>query len=85
MDHPWMGLLLTEGETQAKYSRCAATLVDKGIDSFTDLSLFSQIGSNIFLTAAHCLQNWAEVVQAPSQLKIILGVQDRRKLTSGAM
>ena len=83
MDHPWMGLLLTEGETQAKYSRCAATLVDKGIDSFTDF-LFSQIGSNIFLTAGHCLQNWAEVVQAPSQLKIILGVQDRSKLTSRA-
>merc|ERR1719458_169074 len=68
LDHPWMGLLLTEGETRANYSRCATTM----------------IGSNVFLTAAHCLQNWAGVVQAPSQLKIILGVQNRRKLTSTA-
>ena len=40
MDHPWMGLLLTEGETQAKYSRCAATLVDKDINFFLIFSLF---------------------------------------------
>ena len=41
MDHPWVGLLLMEGETQAEYSRCAATLVDKCIIFFfTDFSLF---------------------------------------------
>ena len=84
MDHPWMGLLLMEGETQAEYSRCAATLVDKCIIFFLLIFLFSQIGSNIFLTAAHCLQNWAGLIQAPSQLKIILGVQNRTKLTSRA-
>ena len=76
-----MGLLLTEGETRANYSRCAATMVGEIIFRFT---FSSQIGSNVFLTVAHCLQNWAGVVQAPSQLKIILGVQNRRKLTSKA-
>ena len=45
---------------------------------------FSQIGSNVFLTAAHCLENWAGEVQTPSQLKIILAVQNRSKLTSRA-
>ena len=48
------------------------------------LNFSPQIGSNIFLTAAHCLENWAGEVQAPSQLKIIIGVQNRRKLTSRA-
>ena len=84
MDYPWMGLLLTEGETQAKYSRCAATLVKHCNNYFTIFFSFSQIGSNIFLTAAHCLQNWADVVLPASQLKIILGVQNRRTLTSRA-
>ena len=40
MDHPWVGLLLMEGETQAEYSRCAATLVDKGTNYFLLISLF---------------------------------------------
>ena len=43
MDHPWMGLLLTEGETQAKYSRCAATLVDKDINYFSDFLSFPRL------------------------------------------
>ena len=43
---------------------------------------FPQIGSNIFLTAAHCLQNYDGVVQETSQLKIILGVQNRRSWDS---
>ena len=34
MDHPWMGLLLTEGETRANYSRCAATMVSEIIFLF---------------------------------------------------
>ena len=31
LSHPWMGVLLTEGETKANYSRCAATLVGEFI------------------------------------------------------
>ena len=27
LSHPWIGLLLVEGETRVNYSRCAATLV----------------------------------------------------------
>ena len=33
LNHPWMGLLLTEGETSGKYSRCAATMVRQIISS----------------------------------------------------
>ena len=44
----------------------------------------SQIGSNIFLTAAHCLLNWAGEVFLPSELKIFLGVQNKRQLNSRA-
>ena len=85
VEHPWLGLLLTEGETRANYSRCAATMV-RHKNSFLFVKIFSssQIGSNVFLTAAHCLENWAGEVQAPWKLKIILGVQNRRKLTSTA-
>ena len=34
LSHPWMGLLLTEGETKANYSRCAATLVGEPIHRY---------------------------------------------------
>ena len=61
-----------------------AQLLVKSSSCFPKLFLSPQIGSNIFLTAAHCLENWAGEVQTPSQLKIILGVQNRRQLTSTA-
>ena len=80
-----MGLLLTEGETKANYSKCAAILVVEYILLlFLNFVFFPQIGSNMFLTAAHCLQNWADAVQTPSQLKVVLGVQNRSKLTPRA-
>ena len=44
----------------------------------------SQIGSNIFLTAAHCLINDSDEVFSPSELKIFIGVRNKRKLTSTA-
>ena len=34
----------------------------------------------MFLTAAHCLENWAGEVQEPSELSVYLGVHNRRDL-----
>ena len=36
LSHPWLGLLLSEGETRVNYSRCAATLVG---DNFYSISI----------------------------------------------
>ena len=58
--------------------RCAATLVctftfsNKSINADV---FFLQIGSNFFITAAHCLQDYAGFPLEPSDVKIILGVQ----------
>ena len=41
LSHPWLGLLLTEGESKANYSRCAATLVGELIVSPPELFLSS--------------------------------------------
>ena len=42
--------------------------------------VLSQIGGNFFLTAAHCLENWAGEVQEPSELTLYLGVTDKNNL-----
>ena len=34
----------------------------------------------MFLTAAHCLENWAGEVQEPSQLSVYFGVHNKRDL-----
>ena len=34
----------------------------------------------MFLTAAHCLENWAGEVQEPHELTIFLGVHDKNNL-----
>ena len=34
----------------------------------------------MFLTAAHCLENWAGEVQEPSELTVYLGVHNMRDL-----
>ena len=39
-----------------------------------------QIGGNMFLTAAHCLENWAGEVQEPSELTLFLGVHNKNNL-----
>ena len=110
-NHPWLGLLLTGGESDATYSRCATTMVVAFFCSVfnkmetvagihvvmtqqtNDFAVFdisflnpvpSQIGSNIFLTAAHCLINDSDEVFSPSELKILIGVRNKRKLTSTA-
>ena len=42
---------------------------------------FLQIGGNMFLTAAHCLENYYGEVQEPSELTLFLGVHDKNNLT----
>ena len=44
------------------------------------ISFLLKIGGDIFLTAAHCLENWAGEVQEPSELTVYLGVHNRRDL-----
>ena len=44
------------------------------------ISFLLKIGGDIFLTAAHCLENWAGEVQEPSELSVYLGVHNRRDL-----
>ena len=43
--------------------------------------LLSQIGSNFFITAAHCLQDIEGVSPEPSEVKIFLGLQNREEMT----
>ena len=35
----------------------------------------------MFLTAAHCLENYFGEIQEPSELTLFLGVQDKNNLT----
>ena len=44
------------------------------------ISFLLKIGGDMFLTAAHCLENWAGEVQEPSELTVYLGVHNRRDL-----
>ena len=46
----------------------------------SQIYLHFQIGSNMFLTAAHCLENWAGEVQEPSELTVFLGVHNKGNL-----
>ena len=46
----------------------------------THFILFLQIGGNMFLTAAHCLENYYGEVQEPSELTLFLGVHDKNNL-----
>ena len=48
--------------------------------SFKQFSFSLQIGGDMFLTAAHCLENWAGEVQEPSELTVYLGVHNRKDL-----
>ena len=45
------------------------------------LHLLSQIGSNFFITAAHCLQDIEGVSPEPSEVQIFLGLQNRDEMT----
>ena len=48
--------------------------------SFKQFSFSLQIGGDMFLTAAHCLENWAGEIQEPSELSVYLGVHNRKDL-----
>ena len=57
-------------------TKCSATLVSFTVDPL-DFH-FKQIGSTWLITAAHCLYNEGELVDAKS-LSILLGLYDRSK------
>ena len=44
------------------------------------MDFFFKIGSNIFVTAAHCLHDWHGFPLSGSEMKIILGALNRREL-----
>ena len=48
--------------------------------AYVDPYLLPQIGSNLFLTAAHCVQDWDKTLQR-SSLTLLLGVQRKSQLT----
>ena len=63
--------------------RCAATLVCIFTYSYKSINadVFLQIGSNFFITAAHCLQDIEGVSPEPSEVQIFLGLQNRDEMT----
>ena len=52
----------------------------KKLTNFYKVLHLLQIGGNMFLTAAHCLENWAGEVQEPSELTLFLGVHNKNNL-----
>ena len=63
------------------YTEDACFLKTVLFSAYADPYLLPQIGSNLFLTAAHCVQDWDKTLQR-SSLTLLLGVQRKSQLTS---